>query len=46
MVGFRANFCDNFITGELQIQTCLKTPNMIRIGVGGFLKMSIELHPR
>ena len=36
----RDNFMDNFITGEPQVKTCLKTPSMIH----DFHKLSIELH--
>ena len=34
------------VDSGVDVQTCLETPNLIRIEVRGFPKMPIELHPR
>ena len=41
---FRDKFKGNFSSG-VDVQTCFKTPNLIRIEVRGFPKMPIELRP-
>ena len=42
---FLDKFGDNFGTKKLQVQTRLKTPNMIKDRFGDVPKMCIELHP-
>ena len=41
-LGFRVGFSDKF---RGNFSTC-KTPNMVRVGIRGNPKISIELHPR
>ena len=49
-MGFRDILCDkfwgNFSIRELLLDTCLRTPNIIRDRFWDVLKMSIELRPR
>ena len=40
------NFRNKFSTRKLQVEICLKSPNMIRYRFAYVPKMSIELHPR